>query len=127
MDNLAEKHIMTFAKFLVLLFWIALTSTFLSWELICFSEATAYWRLGKSKSALGSFGLGILWLLFALFFLYLFLEVINDVFFRLSSTTQNWILVSFTVLSPVIGLWSGRYEDLARFADEEKQSDKSPV
>lgn len=94
-DDFAEKYVMTFAKVLAILFWVALTSTFLSWSLICFSETTVHWRIGKAKSGLASFGVGFLWLLFAVLFLSLFLELINDVFFTLSSTTQNYIVSVF--------------------------------
>lgn len=114
-QEFAEKHAMTIAKLLVILFWTALTSTFLGWELICLSEATAYLRLKKIKSAFGSFALGILWLLFALLFLYLFLEVINDVFVGISATLQNWILGIFAILSIISGLFNGRFENLKDF------------
>ncbi len=117
-DELAEKYVMTFAKMLVILFWTALTSTFFGWELICLSESVAYLRLKKMDSAVGSFALGILWLLFALLFLYLFLEVINDVFYRLSATAQNWILIIFSLLSLLIGLYNGKFEDLNNLEEE---------
>ena len=117
-NQLAEKHWLKVAKFLVILFWTALTSTFLSWQLVCLSQATAYWRVKKRKDAWGSFGLGILWLLFTLLFLSLFLEVINDIFFTLSASAQNWILVIFAVLSLVVGLWNGKFEDLKDFEVE---------
>lgn len=116
-QNFAEKHAMTIAKLLVILFWTALTFTFLGWELICFSESTVYFLQKKLKSAVGSFALGILWLLFALLFLYLFLEVINDVFVNLNPTTQNWILGIFAILSVITGLWNGRFESLKDFEE----------
>ncbi len=119
-NELGEKHWLKFAKILVILFWTALTSTFLSWSLVCLSESTAYWRLKKGSKAMGSFGLGILWLLFAVLFLSLFLEVIDDIFFRLSAMAQNWILVLFAILSTAIGLWSGRFEDLEKFRKSEE-------
>jgi hypothetical protein len=109
-DELGEKHWLKVAKFLVILFWTALTSTFLSWSLVCLSQSTAYWRLKKRSNSLGSFALGLLWLLFALLFLYLFLEVIDDIFFRLSGTAQNWILVVFAILSLGVGLLSEKFE-----------------
>jgi hypothetical protein len=114
-NELGEKHWLKIAKVLVIFFWTALTLTFLSLEFIALSESTAFWRLKKKKDALGSFGLGMFMLLLALLFLSLFLEVINDIFFPLSATVQNWILGIFAVLSLVVGLLSGRYEDLKDF------------
>lgn len=121
-NQLGERYAMKVAYLLAILFWMALTSTFLSWSLVCFSEATVYWRLAKAKTAVGSFGLGILWLLLATLFLSLFLDMINENFFNLSAKTQNWILGVFAFLSLVTGVLSGRYEDLKRFAEEESSN-----
>lgn len=117
-NQLGERHWLKVAKILVILFWTALTSTFLSWELVCLAEATAYWRIGKLKEAFQAVGLGILWLIFAILFLWMFLEVINDIFFNLSAAAQSWILGIFAILSLIIGLWSGRYENPARLTKE---------
>lgn len=111
-DELGEKHWLKFASVLVVLFWIALTSTFLSWSLVCFSQSVGSWRLGRP--GFGSFGLGFLWLLFAVLFLSLFLDVIDENFFRLSAVVQNWILGVFAVLSIIAGLVAGKFEDLEK-------------
>jgi hypothetical protein len=121
-NELGEKHWLKIAKVLVILFWTALTLTFLSLEFICLSESTAFWRLQKKSEAGKSFGLAILWLLLALLFLSLFLEVINDIFFPLSATVQNWILGIFAVLSILLGLLSGKYENLKDFETEQTTS-----
>jgi hypothetical protein len=119
-DELGEAHAMTAAKLLVAMFWLALISTFLGWTLICFSEAVGYLRLRDFKGALGSFALGLLWQFFSLFFCYLFFEVINDVFFRLSASAQNWTLIFIAVLTIITGLLMGRSEDLKPLAADEK-------
>ncbi len=120
-NELSESGGMAFAKLLVALFWLALISTFLGWALICFSEGVGYWRLRNFKWVFGSFALAILWQLFSLVFSYLFLEVINDVFFRLSALVKIWTLVFIAILTIITGLWMGRYENLNLLsADEEK-------
>lgn len=120
-NELGENYAMAVAKSLVAMFWLALISTFLGWALICFSEAVGYLRLKDFKAAAGSFALGLLWQLFSLLFSYLFLEVINDVFFRLSASVENWTLIFIAVSTIIIGLLMGGYEDLKPLtADEEK-------
>lgn len=116
--ELGERHWLKIASILVIMFWTALTSTFLGWELICLAESIGYWRIGKTKSALGSFALGILWLLFALLFLSLFFDVINDNFFAITAKVQNWILIIFAIFSIVGGLVSGIFEDLSYLEDK---------
>jgi hypothetical protein len=120
-NELGENYAMAVAKSLVAMFWLALISTFLGWALICFSEAVGYLRLKDFKAAAGGFALGLLWQLFSLLFSYLFLEVINDVFFRLSASVENWTLIFIAVSTIIIGLLMGGYEDLKPLtADEEK-------
>lgn len=118
-NELGERHAMKFVYLLVILFWIALTTTFLSWSLICFSESTAFGLIGKIKSALGSFGLGGLWLLFATLFLSLFMDVIDENFFHLTVIMQNWILIIFAVATIIVGLWTGKYADSSHLGKEE--------
>ena len=120
-DQLIENGGMTYAKVFVALFWLALISTFLGWALICFSEAFGYWRLSNFKAAFGGFALAMLWQLFGLLFSYLFLEVVNDVFFRLSASVGNWTLVLIAVFTVIAGLWMGKYEDLKILSGNEKK------
>ncbi len=120
-DQLVENGGMTFAKVFVALFWLALISTFLGWALICFSEAVGDWRLRKFKAAVGDFALGMLWQLFSLLFSYLFLDVINDVFLRLSASVRNWTLVSVAVLTMIAGLRMGKYENLKNLAADDQE------
>jgi hypothetical protein len=120
-DELGENYAMTAAKLLVALFWFALISTFLGWALICFSESVGYLRLRNYKGAFGGFVLALVWQLFSLLFSYLFLDVINEVFIKISVFAQNRTLIIITVLTIIIGLLMGRYEDLKPLlADEEK-------
>ncbi len=118
-NELGERHAMKFVYLLVILFWIALTTTFLSWSLICFSESTAFGLIGKLKSALSVFSLGILWLFFATLFLSLFMDVIDENFYHLQATMQNWILIIFAVATIIVGLSAGKYADSSHLTMEE--------
>ena len=119
-NELGEKNWLKIASVLVIMFWTALTSTFLGWELICLSESIGYWRIGKIKSGLGSFGLSLVWMLFAILFLSLFLQVISDNFFTISNTIQNRVLIIFAIFSVVLGLLNGKFENL-KYLEDEKQ------
>jgi hypothetical protein len=120
-DKLIETGGMTFAKAFVALFWFALISTFLGWALICFSEGVGYRRLRDYKMMRRSFALAFLWQMFTLFFGYLFLDVVSEVFFAISAAIRVWVLIFFAVLTALAGIWLGRYEDLKLLPpDEEK-------
>ncbi|MEP6900987.1 MAG: hypothetical protein ABJA66_04505 [Actinomycetota bacterium] len=52
-------------------------------------------------------------------FSYLFLDVINDVFFRLSAFAETWTLVFIAILTVISGLWMGKYENLKLLTADE--------
>ena len=113
-----EKGAMSMAKVLVVVFWLSLVFAFLGFTLVCFSESVGYLRLKNFKWAAGSFALAVMWLGFATLFCSLFLDVINDNFLPLSATTQNYILGAFAFITAVIGLYTGRYQDLKNLSSE---------
>ncbi|MGQ0541629.1 MAG: hypothetical protein ACT4O9_07255 [Blastocatellia bacterium] len=77
---------------LVVLFWLAIIYMFgfLSFGLV--GRATAFARIAQVKKALSTLALTALCLLLASLFFSLFLEVINDIFFRVSVDAQ-WIAI----------------------------------
>lgn len=126
-ENALENSAMPFAAFLVVLFWLSLIFAFLGFALVCFSESVGYLRLKKIKSGAGSFGIALFWLSLATLFCSLFLDVINDNFFRISATTQNYILLVFAVVSIAIGLYIGRYQDLKALASDDESKENVEV
>ena len=93
-------------------FWLALISTFLGWALICFAEMTGYLRLKRFKWAFYAFALGMLWQLFSLAFCHLFLEVLDEIFFAVSATSQNWALAAIGFSTLFLGALIGQHKPL---------------
>lgn len=122
-DQLFEQSAMPIAKCLVGLFWFSVIFAVLGFALACFAESVGYWRLRNFKWAAGSFALATFWLAPATLFCSLFLNVVNDVFFRLSATTQNYILALFALAAVVIGLWAGRYQDLKALSSDDESAE----
>ena len=121
-ELLLDKHAMPVAAGLVVLFWLSLISTFLSWALVCFSQSIGYARLRDLKWMAGSFLLGVMWMGFFAVFCSLFLDVINDVFVRMSLQTRHYILAGFALVSTAAGLASGMLIDPKPLAAEDKKA-----
>lgn len=126
-EQVFETNATTAAKILVGLFWFSIIFAFLGFALTCFAESVGYWRLKNFKWAAESFALAMLWLAGATLFCSLFLNVINEVFFVLSATTQNYILGLFAVASVVIGLYAGRYQDLKALAADDDEIGENSI
>ena len=121
-ELLLDKHAMPAAAGLVVLFWISLISIFLSWALVCFSQSIGYARLKDLKWMAGSFLLGGMWMGFSVVFCSLFLDVINDVFVRISLQTRHYTLVAFTLAVTATGLASGMFIDPEPLAEEDNKT-----
>jgi len=77
---------------LVILFWFALIFMFAFLTFVEIANAAAFLRVRKLKKSIGNLAVGIVCLAMATLFFSLFLEVINEVFFRISIPTQ-WIAI----------------------------------
>ncbi|MGH9945724.1 MAG: hypothetical protein ACRD6X_00820 [Pyrinomonadaceae bacterium] len=93
------------AGMLVILFWFSLIFMFGFLSFMQIGQATGFVRLRYIKRALGAFALAAICLLMTALFFSLFLEVINDVFFRISVPTQwkaIWIFTGLLLISGIV-------------------------
>lgn len=121
-ELLLDKHAMPAAAGLVVLFWLSLISIFLSWALVCLSQTIGYARLRDLRWMAGSFLIGVMWIGFSAVFCSLFLDVINDVFVRMSLQTRRYILAGFALVATAAGLASGMVIDPKPLDAEDKKA-----
>ncbi len=122
-----DRSAMPIAAAFVVLFWISLIFTFTAWSLACFSETVGYARINDYKWLIYGFLLGLLWLGFASGFCLLFLEVINDIFVRISTSARHDIAIVFALVVMAIGLYAGRYEDLKALAADKADPEPTSI
>jgi hypothetical protein len=93
-----ERGAWPVAGMLVILFWFSLIFMFgfLSFSVV--GQCVAFARIRRIKSAFGTLALAVVCLAMTTLFVSLFLEVVNDVFIRVSDSTQWAIIWLFAAL-----------------------------
>lgn len=115
-----EQIAMPLAKALVLLFWGTLIFAFAGFALVCYAQTVGYARIKDFRQAAGSFALAVLWVVFAVLFCSLFLEVINEVFRPLAPATQILVLRAVALTLTVCGLGLGAMNKLNKLVPPEE-------
>lgn len=114
-----ERGAWPVAGVLVVLFWLALNFMFgfLSFSLA--GRTTGLARTGRIKSMFGTLAIGAVCLAMAGVFFSLFLEVINDNFFRISARSQSTAIWVFLVALVVVGVVHGSIVSASYWLDDE--------
>jgi len=102
-----ERGAMPFGAVFVVLFWFSLIYMFAFLTFSGMARATAFMRIGRFERMLGSLALTVICLLMAVLFFSLFVEVVNDIFARLTPQTQRIAVWVFAVVLPVVGIVDG--------------------
>jgi hypothetical protein len=111
---------MPVAILLVLLFWFSIIFMFLGFAVVCFAESAGYFRLKKIWDGGGAFALALFWLALGSGCRSLFLDVIDDNFFRVSGAVRNWSLLFVAVITAAVGLAMGLFQDINKILPPEE-------
>jgi len=105
---------------LIVLFWLALIYMFAFLSFGMVARVTALFRIVQIKKALSSMLLAALCLVIAGVFFSLFLEVINDNFFRISATAQWWAIWVFVGFLTVGGIVHAMWENVSYYLEPDE-------
>jgi hypothetical protein len=113
------------AILLVLLFWFSIIFMFLGFAVVCFAESAAYLRKKAFGSTGGALVLALFWLALGVGCRSIFLDVINDSFFRISGPVRNWTLLLVAVITAAIGLSMGAFQRLDKILPPDESQNRT--